>query len=242
MKSEIPVFGFPAGFLRVLFSDPKWRAKFERSKSGEERRKVVLTFMKLKGYETKTVEDVARAHAYAEWIVESLEGKGWVRPPLTFREAVGYEGEKKAIEILNNEGFSNIIWLNWLCYDIIAERDGELYLIDVKSSVSDKRKLPVHLNSLLRLIKTSEETKAKPLIVVIKPAKHRLVNPFVLLSGKKDQDVYINLYYTNKYGKDEAKSLILELKSLSNKIKVLLLEALKKGTLYKTGRKHFSTT
>jgi Holliday junction resolvase len=74
---------------------------------------------------------------------------------LTRRENIGYQGEKKAVEILRKEGYIVESWLHSELkvgqepYDIAARKGLARYLIDVKSSTSDKRKLPIHDHSLV---------------------------------------------------------------------------------------------
>jgi Holliday junction resolvase len=135
---------------------------------------------------------------------------------MTYRERIGYAGEERALEILEREGFSNIKWLTSVHLsgagpiDIIAEKENQRHYIDVKSSTSNKRRLPVHDHSLVDLINAAEKDHATPLILIVKPARHHFVDPYGLLLGKKDTDTYVYYcYLKNKSDRDLRKLLHL---------------------------------
>jgi Holliday junction resolvase len=118
---------------------------------------------------------------------------------LTRRENIGYQGEKKAVEILRKEGYIVESWLHSELkvgqepYDIAARKGLARYLIDVKSSTSDKRKLPIHDHSLVDLINAAKKRRKTPMILVVKPTSYSFINPYDLLSAARPKDVY--LYY-----------------------------------------------
>lgn len=124
-------------------------------------------------------------------------------------------GEKLAVKILEKEGFSNIKWLHSMClsgggpFDIIAEKGGEKYYIDVKASISNKRRLPVHDHSLVDLINAAEKDQAIPLFIIVKPSVYRFVDPYKLLLGEKNKDVYVYYCYLKKRDRDLKKLLRL---------------------------------
>ena len=118
---------------------------------------------------------------------------------LTTRENIGYQGEKKAVEILKKEGYVIESWLQKELrigqepYDIVARKGARGYLIDVKSSTSDRRKLPIHDHSLVDLINAAKKESKSPMVLVVRPSSYTFINPYDLLSGVKLKDVY--LYY-----------------------------------------------
>ena len=120
-----------------------------------------------------------------------------MKRPLTRRERIGYEGENLAIKILERESFCNIRKLGGPC-DFLAEKEGNLYLIDVKASTVNKRKLPVHDHSLVDLINLCKAMKAKPLILVLKPSRYNFVDPFRLLQETSSRDVCLYKCYLRK--------------------------------------------
>lgn len=135
---------------------------------------------------------------------------------MTVKEEIGYIGEKMAVKILEKEGFSDVKWLHSVCIsdggplDIIAEKGDKRYYIDVKSSTSNKRRLPVHDHSLIDLINAAEKDHAVPLFIIVKPSGHRFVDPHKLLSGERDKDAYVyNCYLKNKSDRDLKKLLRL---------------------------------
>jgi len=118
---------------------------------------------------------------------------------LTARENIGYLGEKRAIDILKKEGYNIELWLHEESnvgsepYDVVARKNSRIYLIDVKSSTSNKRRLPVHDHSLVDLINTAKKENKTPLILVVKPSSYSFIDPYDLISGIKLEGVY--LYY-----------------------------------------------
>lgn len=135
---------------------------------------------------------------------------------MTDKEKIGYIGEKLAVKILKKEEFSNIKWLHSVSlsgggpFDIIAEKGDKRYYIDVKSSTSNERRLPVHDHSLIDLVNAAEKDRAIPLFIVIKPSGHHFIDPYKLLSGERDKDAYVYYcYLKNKSDKDLKKLLRL---------------------------------
>lgn len=78
---------------------------------------------------------------------------------ITHREKIGYESEKLAVKILEDEKFSNVEWPQraYGSFDIVTEKNHAKYYIDVKSSTSNIHRLPVHDHSLVDLINVAEK-------------------------------------------------------------------------------------